>query len=90
MKLYVGSTITAFRTRLNNHKSSMKRYERGERGIPGEHLYAHFFEEGHAGLADVEVMIVDRTNVNDPAGKRRFLGVQIRYLYPEGIEYKRL
>ena len=63
---------------------------KGERGIPGEHLYAHFFEEGHAGLADVEVMIVDRTNVNDPAGKRRFLGVQIRYLYPEGIEYKRL
>ena len=29
LKLYVGSTITTFWTRFNNHKSSMKRYERG-------------------------------------------------------------
>ena len=43
LKLYVGSAIIAFRTRFNNHKSGMKRYERGQRGIPGEHLYAHFF-----------------------------------------------
>ena len=32
LKLYVGSTITTFRTRFNNHKS-MKR-EGGQRGIP--------------------------------------------------------
>ena len=29
----VGSTITAFRKRFNNHKSSMNRYGKGHRGI---------------------------------------------------------
>ena len=43
LKINVGSRITAFRTRFNSDKSSMKRYERGQRGIPGEHLYAYFF-----------------------------------------------
>ena len=43
-KQYLGSTITEFRKRFNNHKSSMNRYGKGQRGICGEHLYAHFFE----------------------------------------------
>ena len=72
MKLYIGCTITAFRTRFNNHKSSMKRYGRGQRGIPGEHLNAHILKEGHAGLADVEVMIVDWTNVKNPIEREGF------------------
>ena len=33
-KLYLGSTITLFRKRFNNHKSNIKRDERGQRGIP--------------------------------------------------------
>ena len=39
---HVGSTITTFRIRFNNHKSSFKKYEEGQRGIPGQQLYAHF------------------------------------------------
>ena len=39
--VYVGSTVTLFRMRFNNHKSSLMWYGRGQRGIPGEHLYAH-------------------------------------------------
>ena len=27
--------------------------------IPGEHLCAHFFEEGHAGLTDAMVILGD-------------------------------
>ena len=34
-KKYVGSTITSFRKRSSNHKSSMNRYGRGERGMAG-------------------------------------------------------
>ena len=48
-KLYVGSTITSSQKRFNNHKTSIKRDDRGQRGIPGEDLYSHFFEEGHKG-----------------------------------------
>ena len=47
-KIYVGSTITSFRKRFNNHKSSLNRFGkgvRGVRGIAGEHLYAHLDEK---------------------------------------------
>ena len=39
-KVYVGSIITSFRQRFNNHKSSAMRYDKGQRGIPGEHIFA--------------------------------------------------
>ena len=51
-KHYVGSTITEFRKRFNNHKSSMNRCGKEQRDICGEHLHEHFFEEGHLGLED--------------------------------------
>ena len=44
---YVENTITAFRLRFNNHKNSLNRYGRGQRNIAGQHLYVHFFGEGH-------------------------------------------
>ena len=65
-KLYVESTIISFRKRFNNRESRIKRYEMGRRGIPGEHFYSHFFGEGHKGLMDVMVMIIDETNVEEP------------------------
>ena len=43
---YVGNTITPFRLRCNNHKSSLNRYGRAQRNIAGQHLYAHFFGAG--------------------------------------------
>ena len=46
---YVGSTITSFRLRFNNHKSSLNRYGRGQTNVAGQHLYARFFGEGHLG-----------------------------------------
>jgi hypothetical protein len=38
----------------------MNRYGRGERGMAGEHLYAHFFDQGHNGMQDVKVKIIDQ------------------------------
>ena len=66
----------------------MKRYERGQRDIPGEHLYAHFFEKGHAGLADVEVMIVDRTNVNYPSEREGFYAYKLDTFIPRGLDIR--
>ena len=65
-KQYVGSTITSFRKRFNNHKSSLSRYGKGQRGMCGEHLYAHFWKEGHRGLDDVMVQVIDVANVRNP------------------------
>ena len=42
-KIFLGRTITSFRKRFNNHKSSLNRFGKGVRGIAGEHLYALFF-----------------------------------------------
>jgi hypothetical protein len=51
-KQYVGNTVTSFRFRFNNHKSSLNRFSKGQRGLCGQHLYEHFFEEGHSGFND--------------------------------------
>ena len=39
------------------------RYDKGQRGIPGEHLYSHFFSNGHEGVNDMTVLIIDKTDV---------------------------
>ena len=69
----MGSTITEFRKRFSNRKSSMNRYGKGQRGICGEHLYAHFFE-GHLGLEDLEVQIVDVMDKRETQQKGKLLG----------------
>ena len=61
---YVGSTITSFRLRFNNHKSSLNRYGRGQTNVAGQHLYADFFGEGHSGLSDLSVQVIDCTDIN--------------------------
>ena len=71
-KVYVGSTITTFRKRFNNHKSSLRKYGQGIRHMAGEHLYAHYFGEEHEGLADLRVIIIDKTNMNDPTQREAF------------------
>ena len=62
-KQYVGSTITSFRYRCNNHKSSLTRFGRGQRGICGEHLYSHFFSKGHSGVTGISPSLDSRKTV---------------------------
>ena len=87
-KIYVGSTITTFRKRFNNHKSSKRKYEQGGRKMAAEHLYAHFFSPGHKGLCDVRVIIIDKTNVDRPTQREAFWGIQIRFVCTKGIKCK--
>ena len=38
---------------------------KGQRNISCQHLYAHFCVEGHRGLEDLVVQIIDVTDVKD-------------------------
>ena len=53
-----GVRLPLLESGINNRNSSMNRYGKGQRGIAGEHLYAHFFEEGHRGIENILVTIV--------------------------------
>jgi hypothetical protein len=71
---YVGCTITSFRLSFNNHKSSLNRYGQGIRNINGQHLYEHFFGEGHWDLSAFRVQIIDITHqYYQPYGKGKLL-----------------
>ena len=71
-KQYVGRTVTAFRKRFNNHKSSLSRYGKGQKEICGKHLYSHFYTEGHSGIKDFSVQVIDVIYVNNPTERERF------------------
>ena len=87
-KVYVGSTITSFRTRFNNHKSSVKKYGNGQRGIPGENLHDHFYEGGHEGIKDMMVGIVYKTDVSDPTGREGFWTYRLDSFVPKGLNLR--
>ena len=84
----MGSTITSFRRRFNNHKSSVKRYGNGQRGIPGEHLYDHFCEGGHEGVKDMLVKIVDRMDISDPTRKEGFWAYKLDFFVSKGLNLR--
>ena len=87
-KNYVGSTITSFRKRFNNHKSSLVRYGKGQRGISGEHLYAHFYEEGHEGIENMIVKIIDKTNISEPTIKEGFWAYKLNSFIPNVLNIR--
>ena len=84
-KNYVGSTITSFRKRFNNHKSSLVRYGKGQTGISGEHLYAHFYEEGHESIENMIVKIIDKTSINELTIRKGFWAYKLSSFVPNGL-----
>ena len=61
---YVGSTVTKFRLRFNNHKSRIRRHERlgPAEKEKDDLLYRHFWSEGPNGLSDMSIQLIDRVN----------------------------
>ena len=58
---YVGSTITRFRTRINNHKSRVNadgNLNEDQRG-KNELIYQHFNSDGHRGLDNMTIQLID-------------------------------
>ena len=44
----------------------MMRYGKGQRGMGGQKLYAHFYTEVHEGLMDLKIQVIDVTDVSRP------------------------
>ena len=85
---YVGNAVTQFRLRFNNHKSSLLRFCKGQRGICGQGLYAHFFEQGHGGLRDLQVQIIDVTDINKPNERESFWIEKLMTYCPKGLNVR--
>ena len=87
-KRYIGSTITSFRKRFNNHKSSMNRFQKGQRDVAGAHLYAHFFKSDHNGIKDFSMKIIDKTNINEPTNRKGFWAYKLDTFIPQGLNVR--
>jgi hypothetical protein len=85
---YVGNNITRFRLRFNNHKSALNRYGRWQRNICGQQLYAHFWGEGHSGLSDFLVQVIDVTDVNNPTERESFWIEKLNSYVPRGLNLR--
>ena len=73
---------------LNSNKSSVKRYGNGQRGILGEHLYAHFYEGGHEGIKDMLVKIIDTMDVSDSTKKEGFWAYKLDIFVLKGLNFR--
>ena len=65
-------------------EGNVKAWE-GQRGICGEHLYAHFWEDDHGGLNDVMVQIIDITDARDPTYREAFRIEKLKCYTPLGL-----
>ena len=61
-KQYVGSTITKFQTRFNNHKSRLNAHKRLSTSNKALHdlIYKHFNQWDHKGVDDLRVQLIDK------------------------------
>ena len=61
-KQYVGSTITKFRTRFNNHKSRLSAHKRlsASNKALDDLVYKHFNQRDHKGEDDLRVQLIDK------------------------------
>ena len=53
--------------------------------MPGEHLYAHFFSEGHDGLADLSVNIINKTDMQNPTDRKAYWIYKLNSFVPKGL-----
>ena len=72
-KQYVGSTITPFRTRFNNNKCGARKVSKvypNKCNVYQEQFLRHFNAEGHNGMGDWKITIIDRAENVLPLRRR--------------------
>ena len=66
----------------------MNRYGRGERAWLVSICTLIFFSQGHNGMQDVKVKIIDKTNVACPTQRERFWAYKLNSFEPHGLNLK--
>ena len=85
---YVGSTTSKFRLRFNNHKSRLRAHSKmSDANKMGDDLiYRHFYSQGHHGLQDVTIQLIDRVNAKeDLIIKEGQWAYRLSSLTPDGL-----
>ena len=85
---YVGSTITNFRLRFNNHKSRIRKHEKLAQAekLADDLLYRHFCSEGHNGLSDVKIQLIDQVNGEEHLREKEGQwAYRLKTLVPNGL-----
>ena len=71
-KQYVGETTDAFRLRWNNYKDNDRKFQRNESCMQ-QHLYGHFYSEGHIGfLGNVSISLIDKNDGFQPKKRENY------------------
>ena len=81
----MGSTITSLRRRLDNLKSSLNKFSKGQRRIQGEHLYAHLCEPEHKGLEEILIEIIDKAGISNPTERENFWAYKLDRFVPREL-----
>ena len=71
-KQYVDSCITRFRTRFNNYRGWHSKFFRGHSVIQVS-FHAHFMLNGHCGIDDWEIILIDKGRDKQETRKNRAL-----------------
>ena len=85
---YVGSKITKFRLRFNNHKSRIRKHEmlRWAEKVADDLFYRHFCNEGHSGLSDMKIQLIDRVNGEEQMREKEGQwAYRLKTLNPNGL-----
>ena len=51
-------------------------------------MYAHFYEEGHEGIENMTVKIIDKTNINEPTIREGFWAYKLNSFVPNGLNIR--
>ena len=88
-KQYVGSTITPFLSRFNNYKSGARKVSKvypKKCNVYQEQFHRHFNYEGHNGIEDWKITIIDRAeNVLELRRRESYWQHRLNTFIPNGL-----
>ena len=85
---YIGSTITKFRTRFNNHKSRLKAHRElsADSKAKDDIVYKHFNQSDHNGVGEVRIRLIDKCLGEQQLREREAQwAYRLRSVYPQGL-----
>ena len=85
-KYYAGETTDQFRLRWSKYKSNYRYFKRGGPCMQ-EHLYEHFYSDGHNGFfEDVEITLINKTDGRNPKSRESYWMRTLKTLTPTGLK----